>query len=114
MNNQWRIENVRNPQVIVNFARDRSYRWQVHSPKEYLPDDTRCAVVLTGLTWSEMQHLMERIGEQIDADCPPVQWDFEDTAGVSVDTADDAVDGNGIVKVDKVLVTFPAIEAAAE
>ena len=72
MNNQWRIENVRNADVIVNYARDRS-TVGCSVAKEYTPDDTGLAVTLTGLTWAEMKLLMTDIGDLLDVDCPPAQ-----------------------------------------
>ena len=99
MNNQWRIENVRNADVIVNYARDRSYDWEVKSPKEYMPDDTRAAVTLRGLTWEEMKLLFEDIGERLDVDCPPAQTGFP----VEPEPAK-----------DDVVVSFPMIGALGE
>ena len=97
MNNQWRIENVRNPDVLASYARNRSYGWHVHSPKAgtYTPDDPRVAVVLVGLTWAEMKLLMADIGDQLDVDCPPAnpltQQEFPD---------------------EELAVTFPQLEDA--
>ena len=86
MNNQWRIENVRNAYVLVNYARNRSYGVKLESPKAgmYTPDDRRWAVILIGLTWEEMKLLMADIGDRLDVDCPPAnpltQQEFPDEA----------------------------------
>ena len=85
MNNQWRIENVRNFEVLLEYALDRSYGFKIHSQKRggYMPDDRRLAVSLIGLTWPEMKMLMRDIGDQIDADAPPAQEGLPEGGGVT-------------------------------
>ena len=93
--NQWRIEGIRNSDVLKRYARECGYKYTIASPKEYLIEDTREAVILVGLTWLQMVKLVDDLRETLDVDCPPLQKGMFD---------DDAVD-------DDVTIKFPQIEA---
>ena len=68
MKSNWIIPNVRNVDVIARYARDRSLKIILHSPDEYMPDDTRWDVELRNLTWPQMRLLIDDIGDALDVD----------------------------------------------